>query len=64
MWLSVWSEVQVICIWPADATATATAIISCFIEIQNGSAFLVLAYPGCPGKFTIKWVCEWPVSVA
>jgi len=25
-------------------------IISCFIKIQNGSAFLVQAYPGCPGK--------------
>jgi len=25
-------------------------IISCFIKIQNGSAFLVLAYPGCAGK--------------
>jgi len=26
------------------------AIISCFIKIQNGSAFLVLAYPSCHGK--------------
>jgi len=25
-------------------------IISCFIKIPNGSAFLVPAYPGCPGK--------------
>jgi len=22
----------------------------CFIKIQNGSAFLVLTYQGCPGK--------------
>jgi len=22
----------------------------------NGSAFLVLAYPGCPGKEAFKWV--------
>ena len=25
-------------------------IISCFIRIQNGSAFLISAYHGCPGK--------------
>jgi len=25
-------------------------IISCFVKILNGSAFLVLFYPGCPGK--------------
>jgi len=31
-------------------------IISCFIKIQNGSAFLVPAYPGCPGKEAVKWV--------
>ena len=31
-------------------------IISCFIKIQNGSAFLVPAYPGCLGKELIKWV--------
>jgi len=24
--------------------------VSCFIKVQNGSAFLVPAYPGCPGK--------------
>jgi len=25
-------------------------IICCFIKIQNGSVFLVPAYPDCPGK--------------
>jgi len=30
-------------------------IISFFIEIQNGSAFLVWAYPGCPGKRPLNW---------
>jgi len=25
-------------------------IVSCFIKIQNSSAFQVPAYPGCPGK--------------
>jgi len=31
-------------------------IIPCFIKIQNGSAFPVPAYQGCPGKEAIKWV--------
>jgi len=26
----------------------------CFIKIQIGLTFLVLAYPGCPGKEAIK----------
>jgi len=30
--------------------------ISCFSKIQKGSAFLVLAYPGCPGKEAVKCV--------
>jgi len=37
---------------PADATAT---IFFCFSKIQNGSAFLVLSYPGCPQKEAVKW---------
>jgi len=36
-WLSVWSEVQMICTGPADATAT--HIISCSSKIQNGLPF-------------------------
>jgi len=28
----------------------------CFSKIQNGSAFLVPAYLGCPGKEAVKWV--------
>jgi len=31
-------------------------IISCFIEIQVCLIFLVLAYPGCPGKEAVIWV--------
>ena len=31
--------------------------ISCFIKIQIGYTFLVLAHPGCPGKRAVKWVC-------
>jgi len=31
-------------------------IISYFTKIQNGSTFLVPAYPGCPGKAAVKQV--------
>jgi len=37
-------------------------IISCFIEIENGLIFLVPAYPGCPGKETVKLVCAGVVT--
>jgi len=40
-WLSVWSEVQLM---PLPLT------VSCFSKIQIGFTFLVLAYPGSPGK--------------
>ena len=39
---------------PADATASPNPIISCVIEIQTGFTFLVLAYPGCPGKEAVN----------
>jgi len=45
VWLSVWSKV-----------CHCHPIMFCFIKIQNGSAFLVLAYQDCPGKEAIKWV--------
>jgi len=54
-WLSVWSEVQMICI--RSSWCLCHPIISCFIiKIQNGLTFLVLAYPGCPEKEAIKRV--------
>jgi len=39
----------------------ATPIISCFIKIQNGLTFLILAYPDGHGKEAVKWmsVIEW-----
>ena len=43
-WLSVWSEMQT-CIWPSWCHCH-----SCFSKIQIGFTFLVLAYPGSPGK--------------
>jgi len=30
--------------------------VSCSIKIQIGFTFLVLAYPGCPGKEAVKWL--------
>jgi len=47
-WLSVWSEVQMICIW--SNSCHCHPIISCFIKIQIGLTLLVPAYPGCPEK--------------
>jgi len=44
----LWSEVQ-ICI-RSSWWCHCHPINSSFIKIQNGSAFLVPAYPGCPGK--------------
>jgi len=58
-WLSVWSEVQMICIW--SSWCHCHPIISCFIKIQIGLTFLVLAYTGCPGKEPIKWMSVCPV---
>jgi len=46
-WLSVWSELQMIACYPADAT---DPVISCFIEIQICLTFLVPSYTNCPGK--------------
>jgi len=40
---------------PADATATLyLASVNPDWFYQNGSAFLVPAYPGCPGKKAVK----------
>jgi len=51
-WLSDWTKVLMICIW----SSLCHTVISCFIKIQIYFNFLVLAYPGCPGKEAIKWV--------
>jgi len=53
-WLSVWSELQMICIW--SSWCRCHPIISCFIKIHISLTILVPAYPGCPGKEAIKWV--------
>jgi len=53
-WLSVWSDVQMICIW--SSWCHCHPIISCFIKIQISLTFLMLAYSGCRGKEAIKRV--------
>jgi len=42
LWLSVWSKVQLICIW--CSWCHCHPVILCFIKIQNSSGFLVLTY--------------------
>jgi len=56
-WLSVWSEVQTICIW--SCWCHFYSITSCFVKIQIGLTFLMSAYPDCPGKKGVKWVCVY-----
>jgi len=49
-WLSVWSEVHMFQLMPLPLT------VSCFSKIQIGSAFLVPAHLGSPGKIAVKRV--------
>jgi len=49
VWLSVWGEVQMI-LFSCHPT------ISCFIKIDDGFTFPLLAYPDFPGKDAVKWV--------
>jgi len=53
-WLSVCTEVQMICMW--SSWCHCHPIISCVIKIQIGLTFLMPAYPGCPGKEADKQV--------
>jgi len=50
-WLSVWSEVQMTCMW--SGWCHCHLIISCFIKIQNGFTCLVSAFPDFPGEEAI-----------
>jgi len=45
-------KVQMIYIWSSGCHCH--PVISCFIKIQMGLTFLVLAYPGCPRKEAVK----------
>jgi len=53
-WLSVFSEVQMICIW--SSWCHCHPIICCFIKIQIGLTYLVMAYPVCRAKQAVKRV--------
>ena len=63
VWLSVWSEVQIGCIWsgwchcfPKPHNALPHLNPDCFYISGTGLQLLVLAYPGCPGNEAIKWM--------
>ena len=60
-WLSVWSEVQVICIW--CSWCHCHLILSCFIKIQIGLTFLVPDYPGCPENEAVNRCLGFPLLV-
>jgi len=55
--VSVWSEVH-ICILPSwcHCHSLSLAPVNPDWFYQNGYAYLVLAYLGCPGKKTVKWM--------
>ena len=54
VWLFVWSEVQIVCIWSSWCHCIPKP--HCLLPhlIQTGFTFLILAYPGCPGKDAVK----------
>jgi len=50
-----WGASMVVCLeWGANGWCHLYSIISCFIKIQNASAFLLLTYPDFPGKEGVK----------
>jgi len=50
-WLSVCSEVQMICIWSSWCHSTPSSLAS----LKSRFTFLGSAYPDCPEKEAIKW---------
>jgi len=62
VWLSVWSEVKMICI--RSTWYQCHPIISCFIKTQTDFTFLVPAYPGCPETVKQVSVCHTAYLVA
>jgi len=51
MWLERGAYLHMAQLMPLPLT------VSCFSKSQIGFTFLVLAYPGTPGKRAAKWVC-------
>jgi len=60
-WLSVYSEVQMICTW--SSWCHCHPINSGFIKVQIGLTSLVTAYPGCCGKVSMYNDYAAPVFV-
>jgi len=54
-WLSVCNDVQMICMVQVMPICPSHHLLL-YINIQFGLAFLVPAYPGCPGKEAVKRV--------
>jgi len=54
-WLSVWSEVQMICVWSRCA-ASASPSFHATLKFRLGFTFLVPAYSDCPGNEAITWM--------
>ena len=53
-WLSVWSEVQIICIW--SGWCHCHPIVSYFVKVHDSLTFLMPAYSGRPRKDAVKRV--------
>jgi len=53
VWLSVWSEVQIVCIWSSWCHCHPETPSS-LASFRTRFAFLVPAYPGCPGKEVVR----------
>ena len=49
IWLEQGADLHMAQLMPLPFT------VSCFSKIQIGFTFLVLAYPGSPGKRAVKW---------
>jgi len=56
VWLPVWSEVQVVCIWSSCCHCIPKPNHLLLHLTQTGFTFLVPAYPGRHGKEAVKWV--------
>jgi len=56
MWLSVWSEVQIVCIWSSwyHYIPKPCHLLPRLNPAWFGFTFLVPAYPGCPGIEAVK----------
>jgi len=54
VWLSVWSDVQIVCIWSSSCHCISKP--HHLLPHLNPDWFYLSVYPGCPGKEAVKWV--------